>query len=63
VTVTLKSKISPGLYAKPLAFFHIRDGKVADSYTIADMHGMMHEQEGLERSLASEADMPRTTSV
>ena len=26
-----------------MAFFHIRDGKIADSYTIADMYGMMHE--------------------
>ena len=26
-----------------MAFFHIRDGKIADSYTTADMYGMMHE--------------------
>jgi len=26
-----------------ITFFHIRDGKIADSYTVSDMYGMMHE--------------------
>jgi predicted ester cyclase len=26
-----------------ITFFHIRDGKIADSYTVSDIHGMMHE--------------------
>jgi steroid delta-isomerase-like uncharacterized protein len=26
-----------------ITFFHIRDGKIADSYTVSDIHGMMLE--------------------
>jgi predicted ester cyclase len=26
-----------------MAFFHIRDGKIADSYGVSDMYGMMYE--------------------
>ncbi len=26
-----------------ISFFHIRDGKIADSYSVSDMYGMMYE--------------------
>jgi len=26
-----------------MTFFHIRDGKIADSYGVSDMYGMMYE--------------------
>jgi len=26
-----------------MTFFHIRDGKIADSYSVSDMYGMMFE--------------------
>jgi predicted ester cyclase len=26
-----------------MAFFHIKDGKIADSYNVSDMYGMLHQ--------------------
>jgi predicted ester cyclase len=26
-----------------MSFFHIKDGKIADSYSVSDMYGMMHD--------------------